>query len=337
MEVKIMLGLYLKNPGELELKEVPAISGLKEDEVKIKLIYGGICGSDVGVYKGKLGHAKYPLVPGHELVGEITEAGNNAPFTVGTRVVVTPNTFCGECENCLNGRRNICENKQSLGVNITGIFSEEITISSKYVLQIPEQLPSERAVLTEPFAVIVHAFEKINITKDSAVAVIGCGTEGMLSIALAKYLGAQVTAIDINEKKLEKVGRGFAGVKTALPQEVQEAAFNIVIEAAGVRSSAEQTLQIIKPGGTIVYIGLAPEATFPVMQIVRNEITLKGSIIYNFPEDFEKSVEYLMDENFNIKPVVSNVFPLRDYAKAYSDALSGQYGKILIDFRKDQN
>lgn len=228
---------------------------------------------------------------------------------------------------------NICENKQSLGVNITGIFAEEITISSKFVLPIPDQLPSERAVLIEPFAVIVHAFQKINITKDTTVAVIGCGTEGMLSVALAKYLGAQVTAIDINETKLEKVARKF-GVRTALPQDVEEAAFNIVIEAAGARSSAEQTLQIVKAGGTIVYIGLTPEATFPVMQIVRNEITLKGSIIYNFPEDFEKCVQCLMDKDFDVKPVVSNVFALRDYDKAYSDALSGQYGKILIDFRE---
>lgn len=329
-----MIGLFLKNPGELELRELPTASSLKEHEVKIKLIYGGICGSDVGVYKGKLGHAKYPLVPGHELVGEIIEVGENTPFTIGTRVVVTPNTFCGECENCLNGRKNICKNKQSLGVNITGVFSEEITISSKFVLPIPEELPSERAVLIEPFAVIVHAFQKINISKDTTVAVIGCGTEGMLSIALAQYLGAQVTAIDINEKKLEKVGKEFAGVKTALPDDVPEAAFNIVIEAAGVRSSAEQTLKIVKPGGTIVYIGLAPEATFSVMQIVRKEITLKGSIIYNFPDDFEKCVEYLSDEDFNIKPVVSNVFALKDYEKAYSDALSGQFGKILIDFRE---
>ncbi|MFD0828588.1 zinc-dependent alcohol dehydrogenase [Neobacillus sp. M.A.Huq-85] len=330
-----MLGLYLKNPGELELKDFFPITNLQDDEVKIKLIYGGICGSDVGVYKGKLGHAKYPLIPGHELVGEIIEAGKNANFAKGTRVVVTPNTFCDQCENCLNGRKNICKNKQSLGVNITGIFAEEITISSKYVLPIPDQLPSEKAVLIEPFAVIVHAFQKINVTKDTSVCIIGCGTEGMLSIALAKYLGAQVTAVDINVKKLEKVRNEFEGVETALPEEVSEAAFNVVIEAAGARASAEQTVQIVKPGGTIVYIGLVPEATFPVMQIVRNEITLKGSIIYSFPEDFEKCVEYLMDQDFDVKPVVSNIFPLKDFEKAYGDALSGQYGKILINFRED--
>ncbi|XJZ28644.1 zinc-binding dehydrogenase [Bacillota bacterium Lsc_1132] len=330
-----MLGLFLKNPGELDLKELNNVAELRDDEVKIKLIYGGICGSDIGVYKGKFSHAKYPIVPGHELVGEIIDVGKNAPFTTGTRVVVTPNTFCDECENCLNGKKNICKNKQSLGVTIAGIFAEEIIIASKYVLPIPSLLPNEKAILIEPFAVIAHAFKKVSITKDTTVCVIGCGTEGMLSIALAQYLGAQVTAIDINEKKLEKVKTQFIGVKTAFSKDLQDSAFEVVIEAAGVRDSAEQTLRITKPGGTVVYIGLAPEATFSVMQLVRNEITLKGSIIYNFPEDFEKCVEYLMDERLNVKPIISNIFPLREYDKAYSDAISGQFGKILIDFREE--
>lgn len=331
-----MLGLFLKNPGELDLKELKNETELKDDEVKIKLIYGGICGSDIGVYKGKLSHAKYPIVPGHELVGKIIEVGKNASFTVGTRVVVTPNTFCDECENCLKGKKNICKNKQSLGVTISGIFAEEIIIASKYVLPIPNLLPEEKAVLIEPFAVIVHAFKKVSISNDTTVCVIGCGTEGMLSIALAQYLGAQVTAIDINGKKLDKVKTQFKGVKTAFPQDFQEPTFDVVIEAAGVRDSAEQTLHITKPGGTVVYIGLAPQAIFSVMQLVRNEITLKGSIIYNFPEDFEKCVEYLLDEQFNVKPVISKIFPLREYEKAYNDALSGQFGKILIDFREEQ-
>jgi L-iditol 2-dehydrogenase len=331
-----MLGLFLVNPGELVLKEFPREQSPKDNEVKIKLIYGGICGSDVGVYKGKLGHAKYPLIPGHELVGEIIEVGKDAKFTVGARVVITPNTFCGVCENCLKGQKNICKKKQSLGVTIQGVFAEEVTVESKFVLPVPEQLPSEKAVLIEPFAVIVHAFEKIKVEKDSTVSVIGCGTEGMLAIALAQYLGAQVTAIDINEKKLEKVRNGFPGVKTALPNEVDACSFDIVIEAAGARSSAEQTIQIVKPGGTIIFVGLAPEANFSVMQIVRNEITLHGSIIYNFPEDFEKCVEYLMDDGLNVSPIVSNVFHLIDYSKAYNDAVSGEYGKILIDFREDQ-
>ncbi|SHS86049.1 alcohol dehydrogenase GroES-like protein [Mycobacteroides abscessus subsp. abscessus] len=327
-----MWGLHLKNPGELELKEFPVESPLKENEVRIKLIYGGICGSDIGVYKGKIGHAKYPVRPGHELVGRVIEVGEKVDLKTGTKVVVTPNTFCGECENCQRGYRNICSFKESLGVNVDGIFSEEISISSKYVLPIPEELQDEKAVLIEPFAVITHAFEKAFITKGTTVGVIGCGTEGMLSIALANFLGAKVTAIDIYQSKLEKVKAAF-GVHTVLAHEVKDEKFDVVIEAAGVKQAVEQAVRVVKQGGSVILIGLTPEATLPIVQIVRNEITIHGSIIYNFPEDFSKCVDYLLNDDFDVKPIISNIFPLKEFKKAYIYAISGQCGKILLDFK----
>jgi L-iditol 2-dehydrogenase len=327
-----MWGLQLKNPGELELKEFVFESPLKDDEVKIKLIYGGICGSDIGVYKGKISHAKYPVRPGHELVGRIIEVGHNVKMDLGAKVVITPNTFCGECENCLKGNRNVCISKESLGVNADGIFSEEIIISSKYVLPIPEELQDEKAVLIEPFAVIVHAFEKAVITKGTTVAVIGCGTEGMLAIALATYLGASVTAIDINQSKLEKAKESFNS-STILAHQVRDEKFDVVIEAAGVKQAVEQAVKIVKQGGAVVLIGLTPEVTLPIVQVVRNEITIHGSIIYNFPEDFSKCVDFLLSDNFNVNPIISNVFPLKEFKKAYIYAISGQCGKILLDFK----
>lgn len=327
-----MWGLQLKNPGELELKEISFESPLKDYEVKIRLIYGGICGSDIGVYKGKIGHAKYPVRPGHELVGRIIEVGKKVKFAIGTKVVITPNTFCGECENCLKGFKNICKNKESLGVNTDGIFSEEIIISAKYVLPIPEELEDEKAVLIEPFAVISHAFEKATIKKNTTVAVIGCGTEGMLAITLATFLGAKVTAIDINQSKLEKVRAAF-GANTLLAHEVKDEKFEVVIEAAGVKQAVEQGVRIVKQGGTVILIGLTPEATLPIVEIVRNELTIHGSIIYNFPEDFYKCVKYLLNDEFNVKPIISNIFPLKEFKKAYIYAISGQCGKILIDFQ----
>lgn len=330
-----MLGLQLKKPGELELKEFSFKSPLKENEVKIRLIYGGICGSDVSVYKGKIGHATYPVRPGHELVGRIIEVGNNVKWDLGTKVVITPNTFCGECESCLKEKRNICINKKSLGVNVDGIFSEEITISSKYVLPIPEAISDEKAVLIEPFAVIVHAFEKATISKNTSVAVIGCGTEGMLAITLASYLGARVTAIDINQAKLQKVKAVF-GANILTPSEVKDEQYDVVIEAAGVKDAVEQSVQIVKQGGSVILIGLTPEATLPIIQIVRNEVTILGSIIYNFPEDFTKCITYLQNEDFNVLPIISKVIPLKDFEKAYNCAVSGECGKILIDFKGDR-
>lgn len=329
-----MLGLYINKPGDLVLKELPSLSSLKEDEVKVKLIYGGICGSDIGVYKGKIPHASYPVRPGHELLGTVIEAGRSSKYEVGTKVVVQPNTFCGECDLCLKGKTNICRHKQSLGVNTDGGFSEEFVISSKYVLPIPNEMQDERAVLIEPFAVIVHAFRKVEITEGTSVAIIGCGTEGMLAIALATHLGANVTAIDISQEKLDKV-KSFGVTRTAKPDEIQDETFDVVIEAAGVRESVEQSIDIAGPGGSVVLVGLTPESTFPGVKVVRNELTIYGSIIYNYPEDFSQTLEYLMQPDFYIEPIISDIIPFKEYERAYEAAISGRYGKIVLNFKEE--
>jgi L-iditol 2-dehydrogenase len=330
-----MLELYLKNPGELEMRESSSISSLKDDEVKIKLIHGGICGSDVGVYKGKIPHATYPVRPGHELVGTVIQSGKSANYEIGTRVVIGPNTFCGDCEYCLKGQKNICIKKGSLGVNMDGGFAEEFITSSKFVMPVPDHLTDAQAVLIEPFSVIVHALEKVNITNGTSVAIIGCGTEGMLAISLAHYLGANITAIDINEEKLAKAESSFSGLKSSLPGDVSENTFEVVIEAAGVGPAVIQAVEIVKPGGDIVLVGMAPEANLPIVRIVRKEVTIHGSIIYNFPTDFEKSIEFLSQDRFNVEPVISKILPFKDYAIAYDDAISGKYGKIILNFKEE--
>ncbi len=330
-----MLGLYLNKPEEMELRELPSSTIIKDDEVKIRLIYGGICGSDLSVYKGRLAHATYPICPGHELLGTILEAGKDVTYELGKRVVVMPNSFCGTCEFCRKGKTNLCEHKQSLGVNTNGGFSEEFIISSKYILPVPTELSNERAVLIEPFAVIVHALKKVEITKETSVAIIGCGTEGMLAMSLADYLGANITGIDINQAKLEKVKSSFPNIQTLLPDDAKGKLFDIVIEAAGARSSFEQGVELVKPGGAMILVGITQEATIPVIHVVRKEITLLGSIIYNLPDDFLKSIEYLSKEDFNADPIISKIYHFTDYAKAYEDATSGKFGKIVLDFKND--
>lgn len=331
-----MLELYLKKPYELELRNVETMPELKEDDVKVKVIYGGICGSDLSVFKGKLGHAAYPLRPGHELVGHIIEAGSRAEYAIGTRVVVVPNTFCGHCDHCLSGRTNICLEKKSIGVNVNGGFSEEFVIPSKYVMQIPDGLPDEKAVLIEPLAVVVHALKKVNITQSTTVAVVGCGNEGMLSVALANHLGAHVTAIDINPLK-HKLIKNLGRIEVFHPNDVQGKTFDVVIEAAGVKEAAELGVQLVKKGGAMVMIGLTPEANIPIVRVVRDELTLYGSIIYNIPDDYQRTMDYLMDSNFNVTPIISRFLPFTECKEAYELALSGNYGKIVLDFKSSHS
>ena len=328
-----MLELILKRPFEMELRESSSLPAPTGDEVNVRLIYGGICGTDLSVFKGAIQYATYPVRPGHELLGTIVNAGETALYPPGTRVVVLPNTFCGNCDKCRSGKTNICRNKKSLGINTDGGFSQEFTISSRFVLPVPEELPDEKAILIEPFAVVVHAFQKVNVGKGTSVAVIGCGTEGKLAVWLAHHLGADVTAIDINPAKLAMVKEMVPRIRTLLPEAASKETFDIVIEAAGTKASIESGMNLVTPGGSMVLIGIVQEARFPVAHVVRNEISLFGSIIYTFPNDFLETIDYLKNSHFHAEPVISKIMPVSAFRQAYESAFSGEHGKIILDFR----
>jgi len=327
-----MLELYLNQPGELVLREAKALPAIKKNEVKIKVVYGGICGSDLKVYKGLITYAAYPLRPGHEVVGTVIEAGQEVSHKVGTRVVVFPNTFCGQCEYCKRGKTNICESKQPIGVSSDGVFAQEVIIEAKYIVAVPDEIADERAVLIEPFAVTVHALRHANIQEGDSVAIIGGGTEGLFSVALANKVGAKITVIDVNPVKLEIAKRLGKNVQTLHPKDVGDQFFDVVVEAAGVPASIEQAMKIVKPGGAIVAIGITCDpVNYPALKITRSEVTIYGSIIYTL-KDFADAIEYLKDPTFDLSPVLSKVIPLTDFHQAFEDALGGNFAKIALKF-----
>lgn len=327
-----MLELIVNKPLDITIREVETSGTPLNDEVKLKIKLGGICGSDLSLLHGKFAHATFPVRPGHELVGTIIERGEDVTYDIGTRVVILPNTYCEECEFCKQGKTNICTNKKSLGINENGGFAEEFIISSKYIMPIPDDVPDERAVLIEPFAVVIRAFKKVTIIAGTSVAVVGSGNIGLLAAALATYLGAEVTAIDPNPKKHALV-KNIGNINVMYPDDVTDETFDVVIEAAGTEAAVNQAIQIMKAGGSMVVVGLVPEVTIPMTQIVRNDQTIYGSIIYQFPEDYEQTMEYLRDPNLNINPIVSKFMPFTQYQKAYEKAKSGNYGKIVMDFQ----
>lgn len=331
LEVSKTVELYLAGPNALTLREAAPLLAPKDNEVKLKLIYGGICGSDLRVYKGLISYAKYPIRPGHEVLGTIVEAGASAACEVGTRVVVFPNTFCGTCEYCQSGKTNICHEKQPLGVSIDGVFAQEVMLDAKYAVFVPAEMASERAILIEPFAVSVHALKKAKIGRGTTLAVIGSGTEGLLSAALALHLGADVTVIDVNPIKLD-IANQLGKLTTLTPQEVGDQVFDVVVEAAGVKEAIQQAMQIVKPGGVMIALGITgdPVSFYPI-HLVRNEITLFGSIIYTL-QDFADAIGFLNNPAFYVDPVISKFVPYSQYQSAFDDALSGNFAKIILDF-----
>jgi L-iditol 2-dehydrogenase len=326
-----MVELYLDKPTVLGTREA-TLPSPKDNEVKIKVHYGGICGSDLKVYKGVLPYAHYPCRPGHEILGTVVEAGKDSKVKVGTKVVSFPNTYCGKCEYCLRGQSNVCKEKRSFGVTVDGFFAQEIILDSEFAVPIPDDIPEERAILIEPFSVNVHALKKAKIDKNTKVAVIGCGTEGLLCVSILTYLGADITVLDIVPAKMEKA-KAFGGrIKSLSPADVTDQLFDVVVEAAGSKGAIEMSMQIVKPGGALIAFGICGDAIeYPALRITRSEITIFGSIIYT-KQDFQDSINFLKDPAFNVAPVLSKIVPYTTYQQAFNDALSGNFAKIVLDF-----
>ena len=328
-----MRKLYVPEPGNIEIREYESSEIIGDGDIRIKVLVGGICGSDVSVYKGKIPYAEYHLVPGHEVIGKVIEAGINAEFKIGDKVASYPNTYCGQCENCQKGMTNICASKKSFGVTINGLFADEVIIDSEFVVKVPDDIDEKKAVLVEPLSVCVHAIDRADIKGKQKVAVMGCGTEGMLCIAILSYLGADITAIDINEDKLAIAKEFNDGIATFTPGQVDGHQFDVVIEAAGVKKAIEQAFEIVKAGGKMVTLGLTnEEICYPCFKVVRSEIAILGSIIYT-KDDFNTALKYLKDDDFNVEPIISEVLPVEEFRTAYAYALSGKKVKVLMDFK----
>ena len=327
-----MKELYLEQPGKLLIREQAPLPTPGPGQVAVKVLYGGICGSDLSAFKGRIAYAKYPSRAGHEALGVVKAVGEGAPFTVGQKVVTFPNTFCGECEFCRAGKTNVCKNKQSFGLNAPGMFAGELLVDHRFLVRVPDALADKRAVLTEPFAVIVHAFKKAGIGPGMSVAIVGCGTVGLLSAVLATHLGADVTIL-YNRHKHETITAQIDGLRVVQANEIGDEQFDVVVEAAGVKRSVEQAMQLVKPGGAMLALGITGEQIdFPVIRIVRSEITLYGSIIYT-KDDFAEALRYLSEPSLPIDSIVSQVRPLSDYQAAYEAAMSGEFAKIVLDFQ----
>ncbi len=331
-----MKELYLEKPGDLRMRESDPAPAPQEHEVKVEVMYGGICGSDLRVLRGTIPYANYPCRPGHEILGTVIAAGEKSPYAAGTRVVSFPNSYCGKCEFCLQGRTNICQSKKSFGVTCDGLFAQEVNIDSEFVVPIPYDLADERAILIEPFAVNVHALKRTPIRRGASVAVIGCGTEGLLAIALLNHMGADLTVLDISPAKMEKARAFNEAIKTLHPADAKGQVYDVVVEAAGVKASVEQSFQLVKPGGALIALGItSDEIRYPALQITRGEITICGTIIYT-KADFTDAISFLQDPTFNVAPVLSRIDPLICYREAFADAQSGNFAKIVLDFRQAQ-
>lgn len=338
-----MRAIYIENPGQVSIRDIP-MPVLKEGEALLKPIYGGICGSDLGSYRGTFAYFSYPRIPGHELAAEIVEIGENSRgLKKGMIVTCNPYFNCGHCYSCQKGLVNACMDNQTMGVQREGGFAEYIPMPISRIID-GKGLPAKTLALIEPFCISQHGISRVNVQKGEKVLVVGAGTIGVLAAVAAKARGAEVYITDVAQQKLDyAMGFGLKGAilntdAAAFAQKVKEITdgngFDVTVEAVGLPSTFQNCLDSTCFGGRVAVIGVGKhniDLDFTIIQ--KRELNIYGSR-NALTADFENLIDIVRTQNIDLERIVTNVYDFDDAAKAFADfdKNAASMLKVLIKF-----
>jgi L-idonate 5-dehydrogenase len=302
-------------------------------EVRIRIGRGGICGSDLHYYHaGGFGtvRVKQPMVLGHEAAGVIEAVGAGVSHVApGDAVAVNPSLPCGACAQCLAGRPIHCTEMRFLGSamrmpHVQGAFRAAFTCEAARAVKLPPGLSVERAAFAEPLSVCLHAAAQAGALLGARVLVTGAGPIGVLCVAVARLAGArEIVATDLVAEPL-RIARTMGADRThALRDEPEALAayaagkgyFDVVFEASGSGAALVGALGTLRPGGTVVQVGVGGEAALPLSALVAREARLVGT--FRFHAEFAHAVDVLASGRLDPSPMLTEVVPAADAVRAF--------------------
>ncbi len=314
-----MLSVCLDN-GVVSLRR-QSVPRRPEGFALIRLLYGGICNTDLELQRGYYG---FRGTPGHEFIGEVVEADDRR--WIGQRVAGEINLACGKCEWCARGLGRHCPKRTVLGiVKQPGAFREFLTLPERNLRRVPREISSEEAVFVEPLAAACEILDQVRIPRGTPVAVLGDGKLGLLASQVLQAHGAEVHQYGRHKEKLRIAER--AGVSTQIAKKLPVAKYEFVVEATGSSEGLQQAVRMTQPRGTVVMKstvhGLVSIDTAPV---IVNEITLVGSRCGRF----EPALRLLKNKKINVDAMISEVLPLKDAPRAFRAAAKPGVLKVLL-------
>jgi 2-desacetyl-2-hydroxyethyl bacteriochlorophyllide A dehydrogenase len=302
-----MKALYFDGALSLRETELPQRGS---GEALVAVTLAGICGTDRQILRGYSG---FRGIPGHEFVGEVVECDDDR--WIGKRVVGEINVSCGSCEWCRRGLGRHCQRRTVLGiVNRPGAFADFVALPAANLHEIPQEVPDEAAVFTEPLAAACEILEQAPISPGTRVAVLGDGRLGLLVAQVLRHAQAQVTVIGHHDSKLNLARAWGMSIAYAGKHPIAAKSFTVVVEATGSPQGLDQALRIVEPRGTVVMKSTFHEAAhFDTAKLVVDEITLLGSRCGNFPI----AVDLLRNKYVIVQALVSRIFPLEAGLEAF--------------------
>jgi threonine 3-dehydrogenase len=330
-------------PG-LWLEEIPEPE-IGINDVLIRVHKTGICGTDLHIWKWDAWAQKtipVPMAVGHEFVGEIMEVGSNVhDFFPGQVVSGEGHVVCGRCRNCLAGRRHLCADTKGVGVNRPGAFAEYLALPMTNVWVHAPEVDREVAAIFDPFGNAVHTALSFDLLGED-VLVSGAGPIGIMGAAIARHAGARYVVItDVNPWRLDLARRlgvtRAVDVRTESLRDVQHAlgmkeGFDVGLEMSGNPQAFREMIGSMAHGGKIALLGIPAEPmAIDWNAVIFNMLTIKGIYGREMYETWYK-MTVMLQSGLDIRPVITHRFAFTEYTKAFEVALSGQSGKVLLDW-----
>jgi threonine dehydrogenase-like Zn-dependent dehydrogenase len=289
----------------------------------IRLIYGGICNTDLELQRGYYG---FRGTPGHEFVGEVVQTDDGD--LVGQRVVGEINLVCGKCEWCRGGLGRHCPRRSVLGiVKHPGAFRELLTLPVENLHRVPRGVPDEEAVFVEPLAAACEILDQVKIPRGAAVAVLGDGKLGLLISQVLRVHGAEVQQYGRHPEKLKIAAAAGVDTQVVRNGKLPRAKYGFVVDATGSAEGLRRAIEMTKPRGIVILKstvhGLAPIDTAPV---IVNEITLVGSRCGRF----EPALQLLRTGRVRVDHMISEALPLERAPLAFRRARASGALKVLL-------
>ncbi len=329
----------ITEPGKVEIQETE-MPKLEKGHAILKLLYGGICGSDLGTYKGTFLYSKYPRIPGHEFSAEVIEVAPN-DFGVEKGMIVTGNPYfnCGKCYSCERGHVNCCTSNETMGAQRDGAFGQYISMPVERIYD-GKGLPAKTLAATEPFCISYHAVKRANIQPGDKVLVVGSGTIGYLAAAAAKMMGGEVYVSDVAEPKLEYVKRlGIAGTIlnkgdedfNARVSEITDGkGFDVCIEAVGLPSTFMNCINASAFRGRVIIVGIGKQSLDFFYSIIQTkELDIFGSRNAK-KEDFLELIDYVKAGKVDLDSIISVVYDFEDAEKAFRETVQNGADKLKV-------
>lgn len=329
-----------KHDIRVEECEIPQLG---PEEVLVKVMACGVCGSDLHIYEGDQGSTQTvpPLIQGHEFSGVVAEVGSAVTnCRVGDRVCVDPADNCGECYYCASGMMSHCDHMRAIGTNVNGAFAQFCKVKSRLIHHLADDVTFIEGAMAEPLACCINGADRSDIKVGDNVVIYGGGMIGLLMLQLAQLKGAsRVALVEPVENKramAERLGASFTinpieqNVKEALKEKGMDHV-QVVIECCGIRSTSQEAIEIADRQGTVVLFAVtAVDAAMDLKTYVlfQKELTVKGS--FCSPYDMGRAVELINAHRIDVTSMLGGKEPLEGLVEVLSSPAKRSLGKFVI-------